>query len=469
MRFFDKLIGKGTADMKRSKASVRGKATDRLEIRFEDQLLTAHAGLVLYQRLFLRLGLKERLRSCFRHLPGSPVYAPHVIALLLVVHLVMGFRELRETRYYRDDEMVRRTLGLRHLPEVSSVSRMLARTDRRSVDNVRGLNRRLVLDRAATLGLARVTLDFDGSVLSTKRRAEGTAVGFNKKKRGLRSYYPLFATVAQTGQVFDLHHRPGNVHDSNGAEAFIQRCVAHVRSGLPGARLESRMDSAFFSEDILDRLDALGVEYTASVPFERFTELKSLAEGRRRWRRADRNTGFFEPAWKPKSWGRRRRLLVVRTRTRLQRKGPVQLDLFEPHVHGYEFKVIVTNRRTKAANVVAFHDGRGSQEAVFAELKSQCRMEYVPTRKLAGNRLYTLAAILAHNLTRELQMASRPPRRGTTPKRTALWAFDQMHTVRRRLVVRAGRFVRPQRKPVLSMNANADVENEMSLYLAALA
>jgi len=38
--------------------------------------------------------------------------------------------------------------------------------------------------------LPRVTLDFDGSVQSTKVHAEGTAVGFNKNKKGARSYYP---------------------------------------------------------------------------------------------------------------------------------------------------------------------------------------------------------------------------------------------------------------------------------------
>ncbi|MCA9200495.1 MAG: IS1380 family transposase, partial [Planctomycetales bacterium] len=74
-----------------------------------------------------------------------------------------------------------------------------------------------MLDRLAELALPRITLDFDGSVLSTKRRAEGTAVGFNKKKKGARSYYPLFCTVAQTSQVLDFLHRSGNVHDSNGA------------------------------------------------------------------------------------------------------------------------------------------------------------------------------------------------------------------------------------------------------------
>jgi hypothetical protein len=57
----------------------------------------------------------------------------------------------------------------------------------------------LVLERLEKEALQTVTLDFDGSVQSTKRHAEGTAVGFNKEKKGARSYYPLFCTVAQTG------------------------------------------------------------------------------------------------------------------------------------------------------------------------------------------------------------------------------------------------------------------------------
>jgi len=108
-----------------------------------------------------------------------------------------------------------------------------------------------VLGRLTALGLARITLDFDGSVLSTGRFAEGTAVGFNRKKKGQRSYYPLFCTVAQTGQVLDVWHRPGNVHDSNGARAFILACVREIQAILPRATIEARMDSAFFSDDIV--------------------------------------------------------------------------------------------------------------------------------------------------------------------------------------------------------------------------
>ena len=83
---------------------------------------------------------------------------------------------------------------------------------------------REILDRLSGEKLQRVTLDFDGSVVSTRRHAEGTAVGFNRKQKGDRSYYPLLCTVSQTGQIFDLLPRSGNVHDSNGSLEFITEC-----------------------------------------------------------------------------------------------------------------------------------------------------------------------------------------------------------------------------------------------------
>ena len=79
-------------------------------------------------------------------------------------------------------------------------------------------------------------------------RDEGSAVGFDKQRRGARSYYPLFCTVAQTGQFLDVHHRPGNVHDSNGACELMTDCLDAVRAELPRAKLETRIDSAFFDE-----------------------------------------------------------------------------------------------------------------------------------------------------------------------------------------------------------------------------
>jgi hypothetical protein len=274
--------------------------------------------------------------------------------------------------------------------------------------------------------------------------------------------------VAQTGQVLDVWHRPGNVHDSNGAEDFIRTCIREIRAMLPRAAVEVRMDSAFFSDAIVGMLNAEGVEYTISVPFERFTELKAMVEGRKRWSRLNEQCGFFENRWKPKSWRTRQRFVFIRTRNRQQYKGPVQLDLFIPYEYGHDFKVIVTNKRLGARKVLAYHNGRGAQEGIFAELKSQTQMDYIPTRRQAGNQAFVLAAMLAHNLNREMQMMAQQPERNTTERRAPLWRFTQLGTFRRQLIQRAGRLTRPQGTLTLTMSANPTVRSELLHYLNVL-
>jgi hypothetical protein len=398
----------------------------------------------------------------------SPIFGHDFTVMLLIVHLLLGYRQLQDIRYYRDDPVVHRLLGVKRLPDVATLSRSLAGMDARSVEKLRRLNRRQVLQRIEDLGLARITLDFDGSVLSTSRFAEGTAVGYNRRKKGQRSYYPLFCTIAQTGQAFDVWHRPGNVHDSNGAEAFILACIREIRAIAPRAVIEVRMDSAFFSDAIVGRLGSEGVEYTISVPFERFAKLKGIVEGRKRWRHLDQRCNFFEMRWKPDSWQRKQRFIFIRTCNRKQHKAPLQLDMFIPYEYGYDFKVIVTNKRISAKKALAFHNGRGSQEGIFAELKSQAQMDYIPTRRQAGNQVYMLAAMLAHNLSREMQMVANNQQRRTTEKRAPLWKFTQLGTLRRKLIQRAGRLTRPQRKLTLTMSANPTVKSELLHYLNAI-
>lgn len=454
--------------MKSSKAQIFSRVHKMPELRFEDQRLTSFAGMVIIQELFSRLNMKARLRGCFDHLPVSPIFSQHIIVLTLIVHLMLGYRRLRDMDYYRDDLMVLRLLGLRKLPDVSTVSRALARVDDKSIHKLRQTCREMLLARLQALHLVRVTLDFDGSVLSTGRQAEGTAVGFNKQKKGQRSYYPLFCTIAQTGQVFDVLPRSGNVHDSNGALEFILECIRIIRAACPGIIIEVRMDSAFFSDQIVRALQEEKIEFTISVPFERFAELKLMIQGRRRWKVFNSEFSYFDTPWKPKSWDSRFRFLFIRRIVKKQSKEPIQLDLFIPHEYGYEFKVIVTNKETTMKKILYFHNGRGAQENTFSELKSQCNLDYVAVRRLHGNHLYMMSAVFAHNLFRELHMRVHERDRGTTEKRTALWEFTEANTLRRTLLQRAGRLTKPKGKLTLTMSGNPAVKKGVLHYLNRL-
>jgi hypothetical protein len=379
--------------------------------------------------------------------------------------MLLGYRELRAVQYYEDDPLVRRILCLKRLPNVATISRTLSSIDDRSVNQIQSLNGNLVLDRLSSLELNRVTLDFDGSVIGTGRFAEGTAIGYNKKKKGQRSYYPLFCTVAQTGQVLDVLHRSGNVHDSNGAQDFILVCIKQIKDILPRAVVEVRMDGAFFSDTIIAQLDQHSIEYSISVPFERLAALKEKVENRSHWYNMNSDCDYFELNWKPKSWHRRHRFIVVRKSAKVQYKKPVQLDLFIPYEYGYDFKVVITNKSNSSNSVIAYHAGRGRQEGIFAELKSHNQLDYIPTCTWNGNKVYLLATLLAHNLTRELQMIVYSPQRNTTAKRISLWAFERLNNIRQRIIQRAGRLIRPEGKLTLSMNANKAIENELLHYL----
>lgn len=451
--------------MKPTRESVRHTTRALPVLAFEDQQLTSFSGLTVFQALFTQLNLRNRLQGCFAHLQVAPIFGHGRIVLLLMVHLLLGFRRLQELRYYRDDPLVLRTLGLARLPDVATVSRSLAMLDERSVLAQRRLLRQIVLDRLAALSLSRITLDFDGSVIGSCRYAEGTAVGYNRKKKGQRSYYPLFCTVAQTGQVLDVWHRPGNVHDSNGAREFIIACLQAIRRVLPHAVLEVRMDSAFFSDEIVTALHALKTQFTISVPFERLTALKDQINARTRWRRLGESQSYFETSWKPHSWDRRFRFIFIRERQPTQRKEPVQLELFHPYEYGYQFKVIVTNSTLGPRKVLRLHNGRGAQEAIFAELKSQTQMDYIPARRLAANQTWLLASLMAHNLNRELQMATAERERATTEKRAPLWMFTQLGTLRRHLIQRAGRLTRPQGKLTLTLSPNDSVQADFERFL----
>ena len=454
--------------MKFSKARIHARVYRLPQLRFEEQRLTSFSGLVLLQALFRKLGLQQRLRNCFAHLSKGLVVGLPTVTMLLIVHLMLGYRRLRDLDYYREDPLVARTVGLRRLPHVSTVSRALARMDRGAVANLQAVNRTMVLDRMQQEALPRITLDFDGSVISSNRFAEGLAVGYNNQKKGQRSYYPLFCCVAQTAQVLDALHRSGNVHDSNGAAGFMRQCIAEVRGRVGPTVVESRVDAAFFSDEIATLLNDQGVEFTMSVPFERFPHLKGIIEARRRWRRLDGEWDYFEISWAPKKWPVVDRVLLLRHRVRLLDKKPIQLDLFRPYQEGYEFKAVLTNKLGSARRILLFHNGRSSQESGFSELKGQCQMDYVPTKRLWGNQVYFLSALLAHNLYRELQMTAHAVNRKTTARRAALWLFSEAATIRQHLIHRAGRLTRPQGKLRLTLSANELVRKEYLEHLRAL-
>ena len=95
-------------------------------------------------------------------------------------------------------------------------------------------------------------------------------------------------------------------------------------------------------------------------------------------------------------------------------------------------------------------------------------MDYVPVRRLAGNQLYLMSAVLSHNLLRRLQIETAQPPNRMMEKRSALWQFQEATTIRQHVIHRAGRLAKPKGKLRLTMSANETTKRTFQNYLKAL-
>jgi hypothetical protein len=161
------------------------------------------------------------------------------------------------------------------------------------------------------------------------------------------------------------------------------------------------------------------------------------------------------------------RCIIYRRRIHKPIQGPIQLDLFVPIERDWEYKMVMTNKAVSAKAVLLYHKGRGSQEGIFAELKSQGSLDYIPTRREIGNRVYMLSCVIAHTLGREIQMQARLPERPNTPTRACLWVLQKLDTMRKTVIQRAGRLTRPGGKLTLTMARNELVAGEFERLLGS--
>jgi len=200
----------------------------------------------MLRRFFGHIGLNARIRCALAEQRLGGDYGASHLILLVVGLLVVGARRLAHLRYVTNDPLFARLCGLTRLPSDRTVVNWLKQFTQTSLRALVRLNSELLYEQIEQLKLPRLTIDLDGTVICTGAKVAWAARGFNPHHRKAPSYYPLLAHLAQTGQILRLKNRPGNVHDSKGAEVFLSQLLAELRARFGRALpLELRMDAAF--------------------------------------------------------------------------------------------------------------------------------------------------------------------------------------------------------------------------------
>jgi hypothetical protein len=421
-----------------------------LKIEFASQDISGFGGLELLRRYLALIELGIRVRKVFARYEVGGDYRAIDMILVIVVLILVGGRRLDHLNYVCDDPLVKRFCGLLRLPRERSVSRWLKRFTHKSLIALVEINSQIVSEAIEKQSLGRLTIDVDGSVITTGATVQWAYRGFNPHHRKDPSYYPIFAHLAQTGHILRVKNRPGNVHDSKGAVDFMRALIDELRVRLGSTvALEFRMDGAFFQREIIALMDRRKSHYAIKVPFAPWLGLVALIRERQRWHQLRGGMGFFEVSLSVAAWDKTLRVVVYRKPVHHQTRKNFQLDLFDPDNGYYEYSAVTTNLELKAPALWDFMAGRGAQEKTFAELKGQWALDTVPTRHYSANSAWQQIAVLGHNLLRNFQLQTLATKKPRSRKRTCGYLLHSLKTIRFKLIHQPARLVKPQGYSVL--------------------
>ena len=382
---FDNAEQEGPHLVRLRKADLQRRINGQLTLRYEAGGLMSFAGLERVGRFIRRLDFWRLLKGVENALPRSDFGAAR-LSLLVLAMLIAGARRVRHVEYLRGDPLVERLCGLGRLPSLHTLGRWLRGFGATGVKALLEVNERPVGDVIERSGVRRLTLDVDGLVVSTGLKVEGARRGYNPHRRKVPSYYPITAYEANTGQVLRVGNRAGNVHDGKASVSFLDELFDQLDATLQRRPvLEMRMDGAFFREDVIDVLDAEGVEYAIKVPFWQWLGLKERIAECRYWARVDATVECFEQ-WLPvPAWSRKMRVVVYRKRVHHRTAKNYQLDLFDPDDGDFEYSAVATNKEVTGRTLWFFMCGRGTHEKVYGELKGGFAFDCVPTQRYEAN------------------------------------------------------------------------------------
>lgn len=460
--------------MRIGKRGFTSRSKGDLRVEFGPEKLTSFAGLELFRRFLYQVGFLQALSAAEKRAAVGGDFSLANTVLTLLGMLLVGGKRLHHLTFLRDDPGFLRFAGLSRAPSERAVGRALQRLSHRTWPELDRLSSMVTRAALHTLPTKRWTIDIDGSVISTGQQVERAMHGYNPGRRKNPSYYPIVATLAQTGHVIGHQNRRGNVNDCHRAADFLRTVVQRAKSelGLSGV-FEVRADSAFFKRDFLEQIDRLELEYTIKVGMWPWLNIRAIVKSKREhdWQWIDRELGLqgtFAELHIP-TWGRTERIAIFRKRVNRCPVKQWQLDLFHPDDGYWEYSVVATNKSLGLRALWHFQAGRGVQEKTIGELKSGHAFGTVPTLRYAANTAWQKLNVLSHNTTVSFQILTLPIPRAPVPKRTGLFTLRSIATLRFEWLNRAARQIRPGGVTTLRLADNPAVRGAYERIQRALA
>lgn len=353
---------------------------------------TAFGGAALLVDYAQKIGLRRKVRQALARCEKrcNAIYSLASVVEVLVFGRVLGIGRVHEFEQVEGDELFRRKLGLRKMPDTTLLYRDL---ERFRSERERDALRRLGLAVGNRVIGKQVIMDVDSTVETAYGALEGVAVGYNPTKHGRASYHPILVSDGISRAAIRAELRPGSAVAATGVLDVLERAFRDVER-LDSEVIGFRGDRGFQGQTVFAFLEGRHVDYAIKV---------SVDHKMRDWaadlpfREIDRDgEDAIEVAagiYRKGTWSRERRVVVIRRR--------ITQGIAEGAT--YQMQAIATTLDADPEDVYHFYNKRCAMENIIRETKDGFGIDAFSSRSWNGNYADLLLKLLAYNLALAFQ------------------------------------------------------------------
>ncbi len=366
------------------------KTPTNIEVKFANIRLTHYGGAYLLHQFFQYLALRREMSAYVRLPKRNTIYYTSELLMTLIYPIILGLQRIETTQFLKYNGLFRFLTGLPSHPDVTTIRRFLNRLGHHGLPALIHLHdryRKRLID--APTPLSKFYVDCDTTVLTVYGQQEKARKGYNPKKRGRRSYQPIFCFEGQTGDCWTGELYSGDMHPVSVIIPVLEKAMTKLPRTV--RKKFFRGDKAFFDKKLVNFLEIHRFRY--AIVARLTPPVKHRLPGLK-YQRASSQISVAEFAYEPHQWQKPRRFIVIRRE--VPEEPSKQLSLFK--IGKYTYQVIVTNLKLQPINVWRFYNRRATAELMIRELKEGYATGKIPTKRFEANAAFFQITLFAYNL-----------------------------------------------------------------------
>ena len=247
-----------TKKLKRMQRSVDQKA---LPVTFDNETVTQFGLFGLLEGFKDIIGWRSILNETLfikRH--HNVLYSPTELIDTIVDAVSLGLSRFSHMRALKNDPGYQKTKQIEKVADESTLRNLLNKFTQETLQQLETINKRILIGKWAAEKPREVWIDFDDTVITVFGEQEDSAVGYNPRYPGRRSYKVKVAFISGSGELVHIKLYDGKTASNGEFLDFLKETLAIfdkqkiVVKGI-------RVDRGFFDEKLFNFLDGLELQY----------------------------------------------------------------------------------------------------------------------------------------------------------------------------------------------------------------